>query len=76
MSGEAILRADPAWYLVAGRPDQAAEVPGRTGFPGLRSVREGRVRAVGRAQFLIPGPRVVDGVEELAAMLHPPALVA
>jgi iron complex transport system substrate-binding protein len=76
VSGEAILRADPAWYLVAGRPEQAAEVPHRTGFDGLRAVREGRVQTVQRAQFLIPGPRVVDGIEALARLLHPPPLVA
>lgn len=66
VSGEAILRADPSFYLVAGRADQAAEVPRRTGFAAL----EGRVHVVSRAQFLIPGPRVVDGVEHLARLLH------
>ena len=71
VSGEAILRADPAWYLVAGRAEQAAEVPKRAGFAGLSAVRIGRVHAVARAQFLIPGPRLVDGVEALAMLLHP-----
>ena len=70
VSGEAILRADPAFYLVAGRPDQAAEVPRRTGFAALSALRAGRVHVVSRAQFLIPGPRVVDGVESLARLLH------
>jgi len=73
VSGEAILRADPAFYLVAGRPDQAAAVQARTGFHTLSAVREGRVRMVSRAQFLIPGPRVVDGVETLSRLLHPVA---
>jgi len=71
VSGEAILRADPTFYLVAGRQDQAAAVPGRTGFHTLSAVREGRVGMVSRAQFLIPGPRVVDGVETLSRLLHP-----
>lgn len=71
VSGEAILRADPAAYLLAGRADQLAEVPRRTGFEGLRAVREGRLHVIARAQFLIPGPRVVDGVESLARLLHP-----
>ena len=73
VSGEAILRADPAAYLLAGRPDQLAEVPGRTGFEGLRAVRAGRLHLISRAQFLIPGPRVVDGVESLVRLLHPGA---
>ncbi|MGX9964870.1 ABC transporter substrate-binding protein [Roseomonas sp. F4] len=70
VSGEAILRADPDVYLMAGRPDQAAEVPARTGFGALAAVQAGRVRVVSRANFLIPGPRVVDGVESLARLLH------
>nr|WP_278008321.1 ABC transporter substrate-binding protein [Roseococcus thiosulfatophilus] len=70
VSGEAILRADPDVYLVAGRPDQAAEVPHRTGFAALSALRAGRVHVVSRAPFLIPGPRVVDGVESLARLLH------
>ena len=71
VSGEAILRADPAAYLLAGRPDQAAEVAGRPGFPGLRAVRDGRVHPVSRALLLIPGPRVVEGAEQVARLLHP-----
>jgi len=76
VSGEAILRADPAAYLLAGRADQLAEVPRRTGFQDLRAVRQGRLHLVARAQFLIPGPRVVDGVESLARLLHPEAFAA
>ena len=38
----------------------------------LRAVREGRVFAVdGNAYFSRPGPRVVDGIELLASILHP-----
>lgn len=70
VSGEAILRADPAVFLVAGRPEQAAEVPVRTGFAALSAVRGGRVHVVSRAHFLIPGPRVVEGVESLSRLLH------
>lgn len=80
VSAEAILRADPEIYLLAGRPDQAAEVAGRPGFAGLAAVRGGRVHAVPRAELLIPGPRVVAGVERLARLLRPaafaPALAA
>lgn len=74
VSGEAILRADPDIYLLAGRPDQAAEVPGRPGFATLRAVSTGRLHAVPRAELLIPGPRVVLGVERLARLLHPVAM--
>lgn len=73
VSGEAILRANPEVYLVAGRPDQAAEVPRRPGFDGIDAVRNGRVHVVSRAELLIPGPRAVNGVESVARILHPEA---
>ncbi|MDB5411822.1 MAG: yvrC [Rubritepida sp.] len=76
VSGEAILRANPDVYLLAGRPDQAAEVARRPGFDGIAAVRNGRVHAVSRAELLIPGPRAVDGVENLARLLHPEAFAA
>lgn len=75
VSAEAILRADPEVYLLAGRPDQAAEVPARPGFAGLAAVRAGRLHAVPRAELLIPGPRVVAGAERVARLLHPGAFV-
>jgi iron complex transport system substrate-binding protein len=76
VSGEAILRANPDVYLVAGRPDQAAEVALRPGFDGIAAVRNGRVHVVSRAELLIPGPRAVDGVESVARILHPEAFAA
>ncbi|GGC67238.1 ABC transporter substrate-binding protein [Siccirubricoccus deserti] len=76
VSGEAILRADPEVYLLAGRADQATEVPGRPGFDGLRAIRDGRLHAVSRAELLIPGPRVIAGVQRLARLLHPDAFAA
>ncbi|MFQ5904588.1 MAG: ABC transporter substrate-binding protein [Candidatus Binatia bacterium] len=42
------------------------------GWNGLPAVREGRVFAVnGHAYFSRPGPRLVDGLEILAQILHP-----
>ena len=44
------------------------------GWPGLRAVRGGRVYvADGSAYVSRPGPRVVDTLEVLAAVLHPDA---
>jgi iron complex transport system substrate-binding protein len=39
----------------------------------MRAVKARRAYAVSRAELLIPGPRIVDGVEHLAALLHPSA---
>jgi iron complex transport system substrate-binding protein len=47
----------------------------RSGFAGLRAVREGRVFVVdGNAFFSRPGPRLVESAEILAGLLHPEAV--
>lgn len=71
VSGEAVLAADPDIILVAGTEAQAAELRRRPGWDRIRAVREGRVHAVPRAELLIPGPRVIDGVERLGRILYP-----
>jgi hypothetical protein len=44
----------------------------REGFRDLPAARTGRVFATdGSAYFSRPGPRLVDGIEILAALLHP-----
>jgi iron complex transport system substrate-binding protein len=49
----------------------AAEVTSRPGFGELPCARSGRVAAVdGSAYFNRPGPRIVDGLELLAAILR------
>jgi iron complex transport system substrate-binding protein len=46
-------------------------VAGRDGWADLPAVRAGRVHAVLEPLYGRPGPRLVDGLEELAGLLHP-----
>ncbi len=73
VSPEAILAADPDVLLFAGSDAALRELVRRPGWAEMRAVRDNRIHAVHRAQFLIPGPRTVDGIERLAAFLHPSA---
>lgn len=74
VSPEAILRADPDVLLFAGSDRDMRELVARPGWADMRAVRETRAFAVARAEFLIPGPRTVDGIEKLVALLHPAVL--
>jgi iron complex transport system substrate-binding protein len=69
VSPEAVIAADPDVLLFAGTRQQLDELVTGPGWPLLRAVREGRVFTVSRAEFLIPGPRTVDGIEKLASLL-------
>ncbi len=56
--------------------DAAAQVAGRIGWGGIKAVRQGRIIAdISPDALLRPGPRLVSGVEQLAARLHPPHVV-
>jgi iron complex transport system substrate-binding protein len=77
----AVVEADPD--CVVAMPcgfdlDRTLEELRATSFPPewerLRAVRSGDVYAVdGSAYFSRPGPRLIDGVEILASILHPEA---
>ena len=73
VSPEAILTADPDVLLFAGSTAERDELIGRPGWSEMRAVTAKRAYAVSRAELLIPGPRTIDGIEHLAALLHPAA---
>ena len=73
VSPEAILDADPDVLLYAGPPADLDELVKRPGWSEMRAVKTRQAYTVGRAELLIPGPRIVDGVERLAALMHPAA---
>jgi iron complex transport system substrate-binding protein len=68
---EQILAAGPEVILTV--PDNrefAESLPGRPGWVPVPAVRDGRIHVVGDA-IQQPGPRIVEGIEEIAALLHP-----
>jgi iron complex transport system substrate-binding protein len=71
VSPEAVLAADPDVLLFAGTQDALRDLVSQPGWRDMRAVRGGRAVTVARSEFLIPGPRTVDGVEKLAQWLHP-----
>lgn len=70
VSPEAIIAADPDVLLFAGTKAELDALTRQPGWRLLRAVREGRSHLVARAEFLIPGPRTIDGIERLAALLR------
>ena len=60
---------DPQVYLVA-EGVSVEDVSGQEGIRDLTAVREGRIFEVNADLISRPGPRVGEGIEELAAALH------
>ncbi|MDQ8700611.1 ABC transporter substrate-binding protein [Hyphomicrobium sp. LHD-15] len=70
VSPEAILAASPDVILFAGGQEDLDDLLVRPGWRDLVAVKQGRAWTVPRAEWLIPGPRTVDGIERLARQLH------
>lgn len=63
----------PCGFDEEGARAQVATIAGRPEWRSLRAVREGRIHPVdANGHFSRPGPRLVDGIEELADLLHGP----
>jgi iron complex transport system substrate-binding protein len=67
-----LIVAMPCGFDAAGAREQIAAVAERPEWLALRAVRHGRVYPVdANGCFSRPGPRLVDGIERLAALIHP-----
>lgn len=77
---DAVVASRPDVVIVApcGYPEPLAaegirHLAGRPGWADLPAVRAGRVHAIDANAYVSrPGPRIVDGLERIAEMLHPP----
>ena len=68
-----LLRLDPDVYLATSDSDVTlADLQGDPRARKLRAVRDGRF-AVVDAELLLPGPRIGEGLEQVARLLHPDA---
>lgn len=75
LSAEGILQLNPEVIIEFGAEDSeeaaAAARAAWAALPGLQAVQEQRVYYLGGAQYTIPGPRIVNTLDALAACLHP-----
>jgi iron complex transport system substrate-binding protein len=73
-SVEALVRGDPNSYLLDSESGVTVDaLAKRPGFDALTAVQDGRVYLVNGDLVARPGPRVVDGLAELAKDIHPEA---
>ncbi len=73
-SVDALVRQDPQVYLVSSESGASqAAVERRPGFEAISAVADGRVALIDSDLVSRPGPRIVDGLRQLAEALHPDA---
>jgi iron complex transport system substrate-binding protein len=73
ISLERLVEADPELILLgdAAYGVTQDQVAARTGWKGMTAVREGAIRPVNDLIVTRPGPRLVEGLRELALAIHP-----
>jgi len=73
-SSEVLVKDDPAVYVaMAGSQSMPGAIAKRPGYSGLAAVKDGRVFVIDDDLVARPGPRLAQGLEQLAAMIHPEA---
>lgn len=77
---EEVLRRDPEVIFLPGRMGADLPAAGDSArswkhWPGLSAVRQGRIYKANDTSLIRPGPRIVQGLEALARVLHPELLL-
>ena len=74
---ETLVTADPELILLgdAAYGTTADVVKARNGWAGMTAVKSGAIVAVDDVVISRPGPRLVDGLRELARAIHPDAAI-
>jgi iron complex transport system substrate-binding protein len=74
VSAEAIIAANPQVIVLTEDPQYGgapAKVPQRPGWSTIAAVQSGRIYTINPDLIQRPGPRLADGLEQLAKDLHP-----
>ncbi len=76
VGAESIVERDPEVIILTDadlpfNPQTPAMVAARPGWDGIAAVQNGAIYAVPATLYSTPGPRLIDGLENLARLLHP-----
>ena len=71
-SSEVLFKDNPDVYIATtGSMASPTQIAKRSGYDGLKAVKNGRVYVIEDNLLVRPGPRLVDGLEQLARAIHP-----
>ena len=68
---EKVVAGDPDIVLVSEHYGMPEQLRSAQGYRELRAVQNGRVRPIDNDMIDRPGPRLAQGLRELAAAIHP-----
>jgi len=68
---ELLVERDPDIYILNNHAHQPEDIKNRSGYAGLKAVQNNQVHSIEDDLVTLPGPRIVDGLEEMAKIIHP-----
>ena len=76
-STEVLAKDDPQVYIAdSGSMSKPGDIKKRPGFADLTAVKDGHVYVIDDSLVARPGPRLAEGLQKLAEMIHPEAYSA
>ena len=67
-----LLQQDPAVYVATvGSQSTPGQIAQRSGYAALTAVKDGHVYTIEDNLVVRPGPRIIEGLQQLAQMIHP-----
>jgi iron complex transport system substrate-binding protein len=76
-SEETLFKDDPVVYIATtGSMASPGQIAKRSGYDVLQAVKDHRVYVIDQDLLDRPGPRLIDGLAQLAAALHPQAFAS
>jgi iron complex transport system substrate-binding protein len=73
-STEVLVKDDPQVYIAdSGSMSEPGDINKRAGFSELTAVKDGKVYVIEDSIIARPGPRLAEGLQKLAEMIHPEA---
>ena len=71
-STEVLLQQDPEVYVATvGSQSTPGQIAERPGYSALGAVKQGHVYTIEDNLVVRPGPRIIQGLQQLAQMIHP-----
>jgi len=72
-SSEKLLELNPDFYIINTHSHTPQDIKTRAGYDALRAIQNNNVFAIEDNLISRAGPRVIEGLEQMAKILHPEA---
>jgi len=70
---EALIDRNPDIYILNDHAHTPEDIKKRSGYEGSKAIRNNNVYSIEDDLVTLPGPRIIEGLEQMARIIHPEA---